>query len=411
MGSYGRPLWRLYSDRTYEQLREFVQYKLLGGIVQYDPENRNHVFAAVASRVSLDPALNKDELASEAVNSHLRLVTAVDSHAGTIRTITPSEPVVADAVAALLLQQQYLSGDDRNNNWTTTINTLVENLLSRGLVEKGNKGELYARLMCILARDYYLDNKIPDGVDFKFSQPFLLSGFLDTLTGCSTTKLLSSALSAKLDTRFGAILERAAPTLDKTYRKAYVNFSHFAHTESTLLPGDDFDELLRTLFRTHCGLQLCFNQPTWDLLIPIYFGELNEPYDKKLASALFIQVKNKENRELLSFASKDYINFFEPSKFIVLLQMELGVEHTENYSPIIHTTINKSGKASSGPWIFGFRTTGHRAATFPVLTRNGLDNACSKLVKEIVPTSNRLEREICDGMMRFNRNDHAKREG
>lgn len=39
------------------------------------------------------------------------------------------------------------------NNWTTSLKTLTEELLQLGLIAKGLKGELYARLVMILARD------------------------------------------------------------------------------------------------------------------------------------------------------------------------------------------------------------------------------------------------------------------
>jgi hypothetical protein len=72
MTGFGRPLWRLFAKKGYNDLMAFTVAKLLGG--QKIPNNVNHVFAALASRVSLDPSLNAEsiELAREAVNSHLR---------------------------------------------------------------------------------------------------------------------------------------------------------------------------------------------------------------------------------------------------------------------------------------------------------------------------------------------------
>jgi hypothetical protein len=75
MTGFGRPLWRLFAKKGYNDLMAFTVAKLLGGQkIAYDPNNVNHVFAALASRVSLDPSLNAEsiELAREAVNSHLR---------------------------------------------------------------------------------------------------------------------------------------------------------------------------------------------------------------------------------------------------------------------------------------------------------------------------------------------------
>jgi hypothetical protein len=106
MTGFGRPLWRLYAEKDYQSLKVFTQAKLLGGETTYQATNVDHVFVALASRVSLDPSLTPEsvELAREAVNSHLRLLIAVDPTSGLILTSTPSEPVVADIAASILLQ-------------------------------------------------------------------------------------------------------------------------------------------------------------------------------------------------------------------------------------------------------------------------------------------------------------------
>lgn len=67
------------------------------------------MFAVLASHLCLDPCPNREEsnlLAKEAVNSHLRVLSAIDTYLGGVRTVTPSEPVVADAAAWLLLQSK-----------------------------------------------------------------------------------------------------------------------------------------------------------------------------------------------------------------------------------------------------------------------------------------------------------------
>ena len=105
----------------------------------------DHIFAALASRISLNPWLNNDEsvkLARNAVNSHLRFLRAVDSSTGWIKTATPSEPVIADAVAGLLMRETLPASLLRHTNWTKSIRVLTEQLLSKGLVDKGTKGEL-----------------------------------------------------------------------------------------------------------------------------------------------------------------------------------------------------------------------------------------------------------------------------
>ena len=128
-----------------------------------------------------------ETLAHDAVNSHMRIVLSMESlwekHSmttndlkvadenlettgerdvtidnqnmeslGRMVTTTPSEPVVAEAIAEVLCLKTATTF-----NWASSITTLVEILLSRGMIEKGIKGELYTRLLCIIARDIFLD--------------------------------------------------------------------------------------------------------------------------------------------------------------------------------------------------------------------------------------------------------------
>ena len=84
MTMFGRPLWQLYSDRSYKDLNEFALLKLQGG-VPFNINSLDHIFVALASRISLDPCLPNAEsakLARNAVNLHLRFITAVDTQSG-----------------------------------------------------------------------------------------------------------------------------------------------------------------------------------------------------------------------------------------------------------------------------------------------------------------------------------------
>jgi hypothetical protein len=152
MTMFGRSLWRAYRNVSPSSLRDFALTKLTHNI-GYDAENKHHVFAALASRLCLDVCTKEAEaiaLAHEAVNSYLRIIISIDTSEKSnsenplqrMETVTPSEPIVAEIVAEELC---------KGTNWSSSISILA-NLLNRGLVEKGLKGELFARLLCILAR-------------------------------------------------------------------------------------------------------------------------------------------------------------------------------------------------------------------------------------------------------------------
>jgi len=171
MTLFGRPLWRAYQDNP-QQLRTVAQWKIARSRV-YNPKDKNQVFAALASRLCLDVCMDGREaqtLAHDAVNSHMRIVLSMESpwekHSmttnnlkvgdenlettgerdvtidnqnmeslGRMVTTTPSEPVVAEAIAEVLCLKTAATF-----NWASSITTLVEILLSRGMIEKGIKG-------------------------------------------------------------------------------------------------------------------------------------------------------------------------------------------------------------------------------------------------------------------------------
>jgi hypothetical protein len=146
---FGRRLWYAYIDDP-EEMNRLAKVKLIGGVRKgsYQPHNQHHVFAALSFRLSLDACLHNSKavpLIRTAINSHMRVVDSINQDIGTMDTFTPSEPILAKAAMEHLCSEM---------NWSISINTLVRELLEKGLVEKGLKGELYARLVVILAHDW-----------------------------------------------------------------------------------------------------------------------------------------------------------------------------------------------------------------------------------------------------------------
>jgi hypothetical protein len=139
MAIFGRPLWYAYENA--DDMNIVAKLKLLGGrqLSKFEPGNKDHVFAALSFRLALDVCLQNPSSISftrTAVNSFMRVVISMDEDTGTMDTLTPSEPVLAKAA------MEHLCGPA---NWTNSIRTLTKDLLEPGLIEKGQKGELYAR--------------------------------------------------------------------------------------------------------------------------------------------------------------------------------------------------------------------------------------------------------------------------
>ena len=290
MAMFGRRLWFAYSDDP-KEMDKVAKLKLIGGVQRglYEPHNVNHVFAALSFRLSLDPCMHNSDtlpLIGTAVNSHMRVVISIDEEAGTMHTITPSEPIIAK-VAMEYLCAEY--------NWATSITTLVRELLGKGLIEKGLKGELYARLLLILAHDWVRCRKRqvsllnreppqePQSISSRTPNPESSPKFMKSFT----VKDFLEALYVKG-------YHKSINVVDPQILGARMNFTHFVPAYANLSP-QDLPDLLSDLLRRSAALQLAPNQPTYDMLLPIYFGGENEPLDPSKCGCVMIQVKNKND--------------------------------------------------------------------------------------------------------------------
>lgn len=266
MAKFGRPLWHEYEPT---EMKKLAKMKLVGDKrstdgqprrAPYDPKNVDHVFAALSFRLSLDPCLQTPaalSLVRTAVNSFMRVVISMDHETGLMRTITPSEPIVAEAAMG------FLCANDKN--WSYSIRTLALELLEKSLVEKGLKGELYARFLLILARDYIYKSQKP-------TPTFTVRQFLTSLYAKHHHTQIECIPDKLLD--------------------AKMNFNHIIPTSEALTP-DVLPTLLHDLLRRSAGMQLAFSQPLYDIMIPIYFGDSAKAFDESECGVILIQVKNK----------------------------------------------------------------------------------------------------------------------
>ena len=266
MAMFGRPLWMGYDP---VEMNKLAKLKLVGGRQQtpYDGTDVDHVFAALSFRLSLDVCLQNPRthsLAKTAVNSFMRVVISMDQETGVLDTVTPSEPVVAKAAMEHLCEDQ---------NWSDSIRTLAEELLEKGLIEKGLKGELYSRFILILARDW-LHQQAP------LSEP------VSQLQATFTVQQFLMALYAE-DHHSSVML------IPHQIREARMNFNHFVPTDKNLTPKV-IPGLLHDLLRRSAALQLAHDQPTYDKLIPIYFGDPDKPFEVSRCGVILVQDKNKD---------------------------------------------------------------------------------------------------------------------
>jgi hypothetical protein len=314
MALFGRRLWYAYINDPHG-MNELAKQKLIGGVQDgtYDAKNVDHVFAALSFRLSLDACLHNSKavhLVKNAVNSHMRVVLAMDQSSGVMQTVSPSEPIIA--VAAM----EYLCTEA---NWSMSISTLVTQLIEKGILEKALKGELYARLMLILAHDWIrccreqaasprvnsiLEANSDRGLldsdrELLDSDRELLDSDQELQETYSYRELppdpyfLTTFTVREFLMTLYAAEHQFFEDIDGTILRARMNFTHFVPTHKNLRP-EVLSDLFVDLLRRSAALQLCPGQPTYDILIPIYFGDENLPLDPSECGCMVVQVKNKD---------------------------------------------------------------------------------------------------------------------
>lgn len=430
MTMFGRSLWRAYCNVAPLNLRCFALAKLIHN-TKYDVGNKNHVFAALASRLCLDVRMKEAEaiaLAHEAVNSYLRIIISIDttekgkdssgdyasrsttkdmdrsdsglkekinsaepqsnsSNGGKsvkfelsktghqsqrslqrMETVTPSEPIIAEAVAELLCKDQ---------NWSSSINTLAKHLLSRGLVEKGLKGELFARLLCILARDFHLSGLKTTNDSFPYAKTFSVNDFLQSLFGNKRFQEFKEFTPPIPNTQSSESSETA--TFSDVFKKGSMNFTHFTNTD-VLLQDKNMSHVLHLLLRQQQALQLAFAEPDFDILIPTYFGNVGEQFNPARASAVVISVKNRGAASHLPLGNNIYKMFSHTNDPILCILVDLGIKR----NPRVH--VQDLATKGSKQYLFGIHAEGAGVDTYGCLRGHELEDATRALLQQVLQT-------------------------
>jgi hypothetical protein len=126
--------------------------------------------AVLAPRLALTIGPYTSE-ASELIASHLAVLTRTDNERHFLRTVYPSEPVLAEASARLT----------NKDGWANPLSALIH-YVHGGIVEAGFRGELLTKIVCLMAMDKALSQNDPVPEDrWTFSQPISVSKFLDQL--------------------------------------------------------------------------------------------------------------------------------------------------------------------------------------------------------------------------------------
>ena len=141
------------------------------------------------------------------VAGHLRVANIISSHREYMISSTPSEPIVAEAAAQIL--------------WGENVVNLLSDNVWRGLIEKGQRGELATRILLTLAHDaasnamnirgpFYVGS-----LERLFTIPIPLLTFLSALFAQPQMENNAEAVPDNQPT---------GPTLKDSFNDAYINF-------------------------------------------------------------------------------------------------------------------------------------------------------------------------------------------
>jgi hypothetical protein len=183
-----------------------------------------------------------------------------------------------------------------------TLTHLIEHL-QYGVVEKGNRGEIIARLVLLFAFDELVKN---DG----FASTPTLKRFLWLLLGLKDEpiqeyKNLEDDLPVHCES-FSYLSDKKLSSLESLPLDGLLNFSHFVGLQDAVVT----EEYLKECFLRQAAI--VFETGRWgaDMLIPIMHKDGS-------MTGLFVQVKNRKDDTLLTLMRSDEVTFKLSTEYVM----------------------------------------------------------------------------------------------
>ena len=306
---------------------EFAMMKLAAR--NYGRYDGNSYLAAISVRLMLDfeprriAAMENENLM---VAGYLRVANVIPRHREYVISSTPSEPIVAEAAAQVLREQNMIN--------------LLFSHVRDGLIEKGQRGELVARLLLTLAHDAALklmDVKRRDNqgqIEKLFTTPIPLLTFFSMLFAQQHTDII---MKCRPDS------QSTGPTFEEVLKDAYVMFTHFGKAADDWCMSDTFAFMaLSRNMAISCRERMKFA----DLCIPIHFGK-DIPLSRNSTSAIFVSIKDKEkamgyNRTYIDVNKMNFFTDGDKARPVINLFLQLGIQSKGRYIPVERTKTQKN---------------------------------------------------------------------
>ena len=234
------------------------------------------MIALLAPRLALTIGPYTSE-ASELIASHLAVLTRTDNERHFLRTVYPSEPILAEVSAQLT----------HANRWAYPLKALIH-YVQGGIVEVGFRGELLTKIVCLMAMDKALSQirPVPEN-RWQFSRPILVSKFLDQLIVPLRPEYSTFSEGLKVFQIWTKYLHGTLNIDDEKLQRflnGYVFFNHFIRVEVKLSYS-----MLVHAWNRGAAIMCMTNTKGIDHVIPIMldtkgdakFGPLHGPWEKE----------------------------------------------------------------------------------------------------------------------------------
>ncbi|KZV96307.1 hypothetical protein EXIGLDRAFT_431445 [Exidia glandulosa HHB12029] len=350
MAQYGRPLfWTMFNDAPAaakpsigRDVIRLARNKLLCAAVDdpnvYEvqvgtPHTTNALIAVLDVRLCFDYETRAAVVSpheADLVASHMRLAYSVPSHRQYFRSGYSSEPILAEAAAQAL--QEWTTQSKTRSSVPTPLGILSD-ILKDGIIRRGDRGELVARLLLTRAYDSaMIEKNTTKGGGWLFSEGCTLPEFIQALFVSRTAQ---DILASKPDNVTNG------QSFSIVFANSRVRFTHWAKL------GDSSGLSAEGLCAAFIRGMAYIGHPTQeylDVAIP-FLIDADGPIAPHNISALYIQVKARLQP---GFAGKYDFTAEQCSAFksderhpYCTLLMELGIALSRTTQPLSHVDVSK----------------------------------------------------------------------
>lgn len=254
---YGRPLWAAPLTTNVKETLGLAKVKVQGGWQREIVSAQGMVFGLALLSYRVHFYVAQHNLAEELVSGFLRYIVDVSDDRKFLRTLQPSEPILAYTSAIEMWKKPSLREYAMKSLYESTVN---------GTIHLGDIGDIVAALLLLFTFDKIHSTRLPT--------PIKISDFMTTL------------LSGDRPLGLGKCMEQNAATR-KLWTDGVVFFNHFVRTTEKPTLGT-----LQQAYRRGAAIFPPTGYKGCDAIIPVLIPQ------EEAMTYIVIQVKNRRDDDL-----------------------------------------------------------------------------------------------------------------